>query len=343
MSSTSALLHSEQVIAEMLARTEWTPWQALRYMRAELRLGVDELAGLSGVAEAVIQAIDRGESAGTVEELDNLLGVLGLKLGVARSQPLLQLNVIAVEALPDYTLRATFNNGEVGLFEMAGLVGLSDDTFSILRDRELFGQAFVERGAVCWPGDIRLEPGLIYRQSVPEASDTSRRIGIAKGAFEVPTEAVYYDAEWEAMPDVGREAWAVDVAAWAVDQAQALRSRAVARVDWDNLADEILDVAKAERRELRKRVSELMSSLCRHDAAPGAAAARLVREHQKLVLLQLSECPSLERCLSDSSWLSQCWSDAVSGLGAEGFPIEELPEDNPWNAVQLLHKTTPQV
>lgn len=347
MSPEDPLSHRKHVIAELLARTDWTPWQAVRYMRVELGLAVDELAKLSGVPKAALETIDRGEATGTVEELDNLLGVLGLKLGVVQSPLASQLDVVAVEALPDYTLRVTFSNSETGLFEMAGLVGLSEGIFAALREPALFGQAFVACGMVCWPGDIRLDPGLIYRRSVPESRDTSRRIGIAKGSFEVPSEGLPYpyDAEWGAMPDVGREAWPVyanDVAAWAMDQAEALRNRAIAKLDWTNLADEILDVAKTEQRELGKRVSALMASLCRHDAAPGTAAARLVREHQKLVLLQLSDCPSLERYLSDPRWLAQCWSDAVSGLGAEGFPVEELPEDNPWSAVHLLHKTTPQ-
>lgn len=338
----------KHVIAEMLARTDWTPWEVVRYMRAELQLTVDELAKLSDVPEGVLEAIDRGESAGTVEELGNLLGVVGLKVGVVKSQLASQLDVVAVEALPDHTLRVTFSNGETGLFEMADLVRRSQGIFAALRERALFRRAFVARGAVCWPGDIRLDPGLIYRQSVPESRDTGRRIGIAKGAFEVPAEGLPYpyDAEWDAMPDVGREAWPVyadDVAAWAVDQAQALRSRAVAKLDSDNLADEILDVAKAEQRELAKRVSALMASLSRHDAASGAASARLVREHKKLVLLQLSDCPSLEKYLSDSKWLSHCWSDAVVRLGAAGFPVEDLPEDNPWNAVHLLQRTAPQV
>lgn len=336
----------KHVIAEMLARTDWTPWQAVRYMCAELRLSVDELAKLSNVPEGVLEAIDRGESAGTVEEFGHLLGVVGLKVGVVKCQLASQLDIVAVEALPDYTLRVAFSNGETGLFEMADLVRRSEGVFAALREPALFRQAFVARGAVCWPGDIRLDPGLIYRQSVPESRDTGRRIGIAKGAFEVPAEgsSYPYDAEWDAMPDVGREAWPVyadDVAAWAVDQAQALRSRAVAKLDWDNLADEIRDVAKAEQRELGKRVSALMASLCRNDAASGAASARLVREHQKLVLLQLAACPSLEKHLSDSKWLSHCWSDAVVGLGAEGFSVEELPEDNPWTASHLLQRTTP--
>lgn len=348
MSPEDPLSHRRHVIAEMVARTDWTPWQAVRYMRVELGLAVDELAKLSGVPKAALETIDRGEATGTVEELDNLLGVLGLKLGVVQSPLASQLDVVAVEALPDYTLRVTFSNSETGLFEMAGLVGLSEGIFAALREPALFGQAFVACGTVCWPGDIRLDPGLIYRRSVPESRDTSRRIGIAKGSFEVPSEGLPYpyDAEWGAMPDVGREAWPVyanDVAAWAMDQAEALRNRAMAKLDWTNLADEILDVAKTEQRELGKRVSALMASLCRHDAAPGTAAARLVREHQKLVLLQLSDCPSLERYLSDPTWLSHRWVDAVAGLGAEGFPVEELPEENPWDVLRLLHKTTPEV
>ena len=83
-----------------------------------------------------------------------------------------------------------------------------------------------------------------------------------------------------------------------------------------------------------------MASLAKQDGcapAPGSAAARLVREQSKLVSLQLSQCPSLQKCLSSPGWLSCCWSDAVVALGTAGFPIEELPEDNPWEVAQLLN------
>lgn len=357
------LLLRKKVIEDMLAHTEWTPAQALGYMRGELRLTTEEVAKLSTVPVPVIESIEQGTSTGTVEELNRLLGVLGLKLGVVRrrtehgvnaaileksddinepsAHPLL--DVVEVEAMPGYSFRVTFENGEVGIFEMSGLFGTSSGVLQSLRARELFAQAFVANGTVCWPGDIKLDRGMVYRMSVPEPRNTGRRLGIAKGAFEVPNEqSDPGDPDWETMPEVGREVWPTysrDAAAWAVEQSQALRRRAVAELDRDHLAGEILALTKAEQRELGRRVSALMVSLAKqhgYGALAGPANARLVREQRKLVLLQLSDFPSLEKYLSDTSWLSHCWSEAVVVLGAAGFPVEDLPEECQWDKTTLL-------
>lgn len=136
-------------------------------------------------------------------------------------------------------------------------------------------------------------------------------------------------------------AYAKDVAAWAKAQAQALRDRDVAQLDWENLADEILDVAKAEKRELGRRVSALMASLAKNNlpnSVTGPAEARLVQEQRKLVMLQLADTPSLHGCLVDADWLSCCWSDAIISMAAEGLPLEAFPEVNPWSAATLLPK-----
>lgn len=71
-------------------------------------------------------------------------------------------------------------------------------------------------------------PGSARPASVGASRDKGRRIGIAKGVFDVPEGLSYssYDAEWEAMPDVGLEAWPAcssDTAARAKDQAMVLR------------------------------------------------------------------------------------------------------------------------
>lgn len=85
------------------------------------------------VPAPVIEGIELGTSTGTIEELSNLLGVLGLRLGVVQlppegsarvarversadrnpSRPASRLDVVAVEALPGYTLRVMFANGRL--------------------------------------------------------------------------------------------------------------------------------------------------------------------------------------------------------------------------------------
>lgn len=257
-------------------------------------------------------------------------------------------DVVAVAVLPGFNLRLTFENGEVRRFNMVRFLTKDTGIFVPLRQRALFCQAYVANGTVCWPGNVAMDPALLYAQSEPEHPDVDRRIGVAKGCFEhLEDLASPRDAEWDAMPEIGLEAWptyASDAAAWAVAQATALRHRDVTKLDWDNLAEEILDVAKAEQRELRQRVATLMVSLAKSNLrgnVSGPAEARLVREQRKLVVLQLADTPSLEKCLSDTSWLSRCWSDAVVGLGEAGLPVKGLPEESPWAMDVLLSEGWP--
>ncbi len=76
-----------QAIEEVLAHTEWTLQQSVRYLKRTLRLTSAELARLAGVSTKTIQDIEQGRSEGTVQTLNRILFVLGLKLGVVRASP----------------------------------------------------------------------------------------------------------------------------------------------------------------------------------------------------------------------------------------------------------------
>ena len=73
-----------QAIEEVLAHPEWTLQQSVRHLKRTLRLTSTELARLAGVSTKTIQDIEQGRSEGTVQTLNRILGVLGLKLGVVR-------------------------------------------------------------------------------------------------------------------------------------------------------------------------------------------------------------------------------------------------------------------
>ena len=76
-----------QAIEEVLAHPEWTLQQSVRHLKRTLRLTSAELARLAGVSTKTIQDIEQGRSEGTVQTLNRILGVLGLKLGVVRASP----------------------------------------------------------------------------------------------------------------------------------------------------------------------------------------------------------------------------------------------------------------
>ena len=71
----------------MLAHPEWTLQQSLRHLKRTLRLTSAELARLAGVSTKTVQDLEQGRSEGTVQTLNRILGVLGLKPGVVKALP----------------------------------------------------------------------------------------------------------------------------------------------------------------------------------------------------------------------------------------------------------------
>ena len=73
--------------------------------------------------------------------------------------------VAAVEALPDYKLKVRFLDGLEGLVDLHRLIFSPEaGVFASLGDAVLFGQVYVEYGAVTWPGEIDLAPDAMHRQ-----------------------------------------------------------------------------------------------------------------------------------------------------------------------------------
>lgn len=71
-------------VEEVLAHPQWSLRQSIRHIKTTLRLTTMELAKLSDVAYRTVQDIEQGRSEGTVQTLNRILGVLGLRLGVVQ-------------------------------------------------------------------------------------------------------------------------------------------------------------------------------------------------------------------------------------------------------------------
>lgn len=74
----------KKAISDVLANPQWSLPQAVRHLKKTMRLTTAELAKLAGISFRTLQDIEREKSDGTVQTLNRVLGVLGLKLGVAR-------------------------------------------------------------------------------------------------------------------------------------------------------------------------------------------------------------------------------------------------------------------
>ena len=73
-----------QAVEDVLAHPEWPLPQAIRHLKKTMRLTTAEMAKLSGVAYRTLQDIEQGRSEGSVQTMNRVFGMLGLKLGVVR-------------------------------------------------------------------------------------------------------------------------------------------------------------------------------------------------------------------------------------------------------------------
>ena len=56
----------------------------MRHLKKQMRLTSPEMALLAGVSTKTIQDIEQGRSEGTVQTMNRIFGMLGLKLAVVR-------------------------------------------------------------------------------------------------------------------------------------------------------------------------------------------------------------------------------------------------------------------
>ena len=74
----------QKAINDVLANPQWSLAQAVRHLKKTMHLTTAELAMLAGISFRTLQDIEREKSEGTVQTMNRLFGVVGLKLGVAR-------------------------------------------------------------------------------------------------------------------------------------------------------------------------------------------------------------------------------------------------------------------
>lgn len=72
----------KKAVEDVLAHPEWTLAQSVRHLKKTMRLTTAEMAKLSGVAYRTMQDIEQERSEGTVQTMNRIFAMLGLKLGV---------------------------------------------------------------------------------------------------------------------------------------------------------------------------------------------------------------------------------------------------------------------
>jgi Domain of unknown function DUF29 len=133
-----------------------------------------------------------------------------------------------------------------------------------------------------------------------------------------------------------------DFYSWLLDQASALRKRRWNSLDCEHLAEELEAMAVAERRELLKRLTTLLSHLLKLRYQPRLRSRRrrmLTVVHSRTQIRQLLEdSPGLKGQLEQL--VPKAYSDARRETGIElghlhNEWIDLFPEECPWSLDQL--------
>ena len=74
-------------VDDVLAHPEWALAAAVRHLKKTMRLTTAEMARLAGIGARTMQDIEQARSEGSVQTMNRIFGMLGLKLSVARAAP----------------------------------------------------------------------------------------------------------------------------------------------------------------------------------------------------------------------------------------------------------------
>ena len=131
-----------------------------------------------------------------------------------------------------------------------------------------------------------------------------------------------------------------DVVAWAEQQSALLRAGRWSQLDIDNIAGEIEDVGKSEKRALCHRMAVLVEHLikCRYQPERcGSSWLRTIREQRAQVRKLLRHSSRLRKLMKDPDFAEDVWRDAVI-LAVKEASLDDLPELSPWTLDEALQE-----
>jgi hypothetical protein len=127
-----------------------------------------------------------------------------------------------------------------------------------------------------------------------------------------------------------------DVAAWAAEQAEALRTHNTNKLDWDNLAEEIDGVAISQRKEIRSRLKVLCLHLLKWQYQPelrGGSWRSTIDTQREEISDTLEDSPSLHPY--PATVLPRAYTAAQKKAKKE-TGVFHLPTECPWTIEQVL-------
>lgn len=138
--------------------------------------------------------------------------------------------------------------------------------------------------------------------------------------------------------------YARDYYTWALEQGRALRERRPDALDWDNLAEELEDLARSDARSLKSQLARLMAHLLKWQlrAAPRKRSKRTANSWRASIegvrdeiRDLLDESPGLKRLMPEL--FRKAFPMAVNRAGQEtGLAKSVFPSSCPWSFEQVM-------
>src|SRR6266851_7946350 len=132
-----------------------------------------------------------------------------------------------------------------------------------------------------------------------------------------------------------------DYYGWIQHNVRAIREGRLDEVDWANVAEELEDMGKSEKRALRSQMARLMAHLLKWSYQPERRQMsdhswRATIEHARESVSELlGESPSLKPQLPQL--LPQAYRDAVAEVVTQtNLPKRTFPADCPWTLDQMM-------
>ncbi|HEX5318021.1 MAG TPA: DUF29 domain-containing protein [Stellaceae bacterium] len=133
-------------------------------------------------------------------------------------------------------------------------------------------------------------------------------------------------------------AYEEDFFAWTQDQARRLREGELSTVDAENVAEELDDMGRSARRELRNRLSVLVAHLLKWRYQPGFRSpswSGTIREQRRRVAALLQESPSLRpQVTRDLPAIYE--SGRTDAVAETGLPDSTIPLECPFTIEEIL-------
>ncbi len=132
-----------------------------------------------------------------------------------------------------------------------------------------------------------------------------------------------------------------DLVAWAFANARLLREGRFESLDVENIAEELEDLGRSEKRALASHLRVLLLHLLKWQAQParrGPSWRRSIRNARQEIEEIVAESPSLAQRLPEM--IEQAYPKALeSAIDETGLPSDQLPPRYPYRQDELLSPT----